>query len=97
MTPLCLALILVSLAIAWPATALARSLGRKLNALDAPGVPGQIKASPRRVPNTGGIAIFIAVALPMLAGVLLVGTGDAPPTAANLLTRDEARCGAFQR
>jgi UDP-GlcNAc:undecaprenyl-phosphate GlcNAc-1-phosphate transferase len=71
MPALTLALILAALLIALPATALARALGRRLNALDAPGVAGQVKAPTRRIPNTGGIAIFLAIALPMLAGLAL--------------------------
>lgn len=68
---LCLVLIFIGFVIATPATLGARALGRRLNAMDAPGVSGQVKAAPRRVPNTGGIGIFLGVALPML-GVLLL-------------------------
>lgn len=69
MPVLCLSLILIGLLVGWPGTWLARSLGRRLNAMDGAGVGGQVKAAPRRVPNTGGIGIFLAVALPMLAGL----------------------------
>lgn len=69
MLTLCLLLILISFAIAVPATMAARALGRRMNALDAAGVPGQIKAAPRRVPNTGGIGIFLAVVIPVLLGL----------------------------
>ena len=56
------------------ATFLARALGHRLNALDGPGVVGQVKAATRRVPNTGGIGIFAAIALPMAAGLLAINS-----------------------
>jgi len=56
------------------ATFLARALGHRLNALDGPGVAGQVKAATRRVPNTGGIGIFAAIALPMAAGLLAINS-----------------------
>ncbi len=70
MPALCLSLILIGLLVSLPATWLARALGRRLNAFDGAGVTGQVKAAPRRVPNTGGIGIFLAIALPMLAALL---------------------------
>ncbi len=69
---LCLSLIGVAAAISLPLTWLVRQVGVRLSALDSPGVSGQIKQAPRRVPNTGGIAIFFAVAMPMLAGLALI-------------------------
>jgi UDP-GlcNAc:undecaprenyl-phosphate GlcNAc-1-phosphate transferase len=81
MTSLCLSLILIGLLVSWPATWLARALGCKLNALDGAGVAGQVKAAPRRVPNTGGIGIFIAISLPMLAGLALFHQLDTSATA----------------
>ena len=78
MTSLCLSLILVGLLVSWPATWLARAIGRRLNALDGAGVRGQHKAAPRRVPNTGGIAIFLAVVLPLLFVLLLARVGHLP-------------------
>ena len=68
---LCLLLIAVALCISLPATVAARAIGHRLHALDGAGVPGQIKAAPRRVPNTGGIAIFLGIGLPMLGGLAL--------------------------
>lgn len=57
---------------AWLATWAARWLGRKLNALDAQGVVGQIKAPVRAIPNTGGIGLFLGFAA--LGGLIaLVG------------------------
>ena len=44
-------------------------LGRRLRAFDSPGVAGQVKAARRLVPNTGGVAIFWAIVLPMLGGL----------------------------
>jgi UDP-GlcNAc:undecaprenyl-phosphate GlcNAc-1-phosphate transferase len=55
-----------------PLTIVAARLGVRLNALDSDGVPGQVKAARRAIPNTGGIAIFLGVALPMLAGLAVL-------------------------
>lgn len=70
-----LLLMVVGFVLGVPLTLAARALGHRLNALDAPGVRGQVKAAPRRVPNTGGIAIFWAFAAPLLAalGTLALG------------------------
>ena len=80
---LCLALILVGLVVAVPATWIARALGRRIGALDAPGVAGQIKAPVRRVPNTGGIGLFIGLALPMLAILVVPVIADLGPLLAS--------------
>ncbi len=66
---LVLSLILVGFAIGLPAAWIARALGRKLNAMDGAGVSGQVKVAPRRVPNTGGIGIFLTIAITSLAGL----------------------------
>lgn len=68
------ALAAVAFLIAMPATSILRALGHRWNALDGPGVAGQAKAAPRRVPNTGGIAIFFAIAAPV-AGLLWMLSG----------------------
>lgn len=67
MPRLVLLLIPVALALSLPLTALMVHLGRRLRAFDSAGVPGQVKAPRRRVPNTGGVAIFWSIALPMAA------------------------------
>ncbi|MFN7021002.1 MAG: MraY family glycosyltransferase [Phycisphaerales bacterium] len=72
MTLLVLALIPAAFLLGFPATLAARTLGRRLNALDGRGVPGQVKAPPRRVPNTGGIGIFAAFAACTLAALTFV-------------------------
>jgi UDP-GlcNAc:undecaprenyl-phosphate/decaprenyl-phosphate GlcNAc-1-phosphate transferase len=72
---LCLSLIAVGLAISLPGTWLARRVGHKLNALDSAGVAGQVKAARRKIPNTGGVAIFAGIAIPMslaLLGIWLI-------------------------
>jgi UDP-GlcNAc:undecaprenyl-phosphate GlcNAc-1-phosphate transferase len=79
MIGLCLLLVAVGFAVATPATAAARAIGRRLGAMDSPGVPGQVKAAARRVPNTGGLGVFAGVALPMLGGVVLGWTEAAEP------------------
>lgn len=52
------------------ATGVVWRLGHRLSTFDAPGVRGQVKLAPRRVPNTGGIGIFIALCLPLVAILL---------------------------
>ncbi len=69
---LCLALIPAALAVSCPLTAILARLGHRLGAFDSPGVEGQVKEPQRRVPNTGGVAIFAGIALPMLAGLALL-------------------------
>jgi UDP-GlcNAc:undecaprenyl-phosphate GlcNAc-1-phosphate transferase len=71
-----LALVGVGLAISLPVTALARAAGRRLGAFDTGGAPGHAKVL-RQVPNNGGVAIFLAVALPMIAGLVALRTLDA--------------------
>jgi UDP-GlcNAc:undecaprenyl-phosphate GlcNAc-1-phosphate transferase len=66
---LCLALIPAALLISLLMSAILVRLGHRLGTFDSPGVPGQVKDAPRRVPNTGGIAIFWAIAAPMLLGL----------------------------
>lgn len=73
---ICLLLVLVSFALGAIGTFAARSVGRRLNALDAHGLPGQIKEAPRRVPNTGGIGVFAGIALPMIAALVALHIGD---------------------
>ncbi len=72
MLTLCLGLIAVAFAVAAPMTALARVLGRRLNAMDSAGVTGQVKAAARRVPNTGGVGIAWTILGLTLAGLGLV-------------------------
>ena len=76
MTWLILGLVAVGLAISLPLTAVARSVGRRVGALDTPGAPGHEKVL-RAVPNNGGVAIYIAVAVPMAAGLIAAWGIDA--------------------
>jgi UDP-GlcNAc:undecaprenyl-phosphate/decaprenyl-phosphate GlcNAc-1-phosphate transferase len=78
MLSICLSLALVSLAIGWPAARLARAIGRDMNAYDGAGVSGQVKSAPRRVPNLGGIGIFVAVVAPLLVVLLLARMSQLP-------------------
>ncbi|MFT3685481.1 MAG: MraY family glycosyltransferase [Phycisphaerales bacterium] len=66
-----LLLVVLAFVLALPLTVYARSMGHRLAALDGAGVTGQVKAATRRVPNTGGVAVFAAVTLPLV--VFLVG------------------------
>jgi UDP-GlcNAc:undecaprenyl-phosphate GlcNAc-1-phosphate transferase len=71
MVGLCLLLIPVAFAIAAPLCAVLIAMGHRLRTFDGGGVAGQIKEAPRRVPNTGGIAIFVAIVGPLLGVILL--------------------------
>ena len=82
MIALCLMIVVAGFAVALPATWAARAFGRRLNALDSGGVKGQVKEAPRRVPNTGGIGIFLGVGLPLAAAMLALSTGLADSLAA---------------
>lgn len=66
-----LLLLVLAFVLAVPLTVYARAMGNRLNALDGAGVEGQVKAAARKVPNTGGVAVFAAVTLPLM--VFLVG------------------------
>lgn len=82
MPRLCAALVIVAFAVAFPLTALMIRLGHRWRALDAPGVEGQVKRPARGVPNTGGVAVFWAIAGPILAGVAWLSGLDAGESAA---------------
>lgn len=73
MVLLVLALVPLAFLISCPLTALLIRLGHRMAMFDTPGVAGQVKAAARRVPNTGGVAIFWGVAGPMLAGLAAFG------------------------
>jgi len=68
-------LILGSMALSIILTAVARSAGRRLGLLDTPGAKGHHKPEVRAVPNTGGIAVFWSIAIPMLAGLAAAHLG----------------------
>ncbi len=72
MLSLVLALIAVGFGIALPMTIIMRAVGLRFRALDSAGSKGHVKREIRAVPNTGGVAIYLAVALPMLVGIVAV-------------------------
>src|SRR5882762_7577967 len=74
---LCAGLIVLALLISLPATAVVRFLSDRLKAHDSAPVPGQIKFAQRRVPNTGGVAIFLTIVLPILVGIRVIVSIDA--------------------
>lgn len=80
MTLLCLSLVLVSFLIATPLTWWLIGVGRRVGQMDMPDAPGSggRKDHGRAVPSTGGIAIFLSIAVPMAAaiGVLTLGPGS---------------------
>ncbi len=69
-------LIPLGLLIALPATWLTIKISHRLNAVDSQAIDGQTKAAHRAIPNTGGIAIMLGIALPMAISMLLVGFMD---------------------
>jgi UDP-GlcNAc:undecaprenyl-phosphate GlcNAc-1-phosphate transferase len=71
MPGLCLLLIPIAMAISAPLCWLLIRLGHRLRTFDGGGVAGQIKEAPRPVPNTGGIAIFVAIVTPLLTVIAL--------------------------
>jgi len=73
-TPVLL-LILVGLAISLPMTAWLVRTGHRLGTLDSAGSAGHRKAELRAVPNIGGVAVFLAVAVPLAAGLLGIALG----------------------
>ncbi len=68
---LVLGLIAVGFAISWPMCEWVRRLGMRFGAMDTAGAVGHRKQL-RPVPNLGGIGIFVAVALPLAAGIALL-------------------------
>ena len=71
-----LGLIVIGLAISLPITALLVRVGHRAALLDTQGAKGHIKHL-RRIPNIGGIAIYIAVAAPMAIGLVAIWIIDA--------------------
>ena len=63
------ALILTSFALGLGLTRIVRDISRRRGLLDSTGAAGHQKAALREVPNTGGIAIMLAVALPAAGAI----------------------------
>ena len=76
MVQVCLMLIVVGLVVGVPGVWAAMVLGRRWGALDSAGSPGHEKLL-RNVPNTGGVGIYLALVIPMAAG--LAGAWWVPP------------------
>ncbi len=72
MIGLIFSLIAVSFVLAWIGSLVLTRLGHRMGHLDAAGVDGQVKADARGIPNTGGIAITLAIVLPMAVLMLLI-------------------------
>ena len=70
---LVLALAVLGFAIAWPVSWLLVVVGGRGHGLDSSGAPGHSKKL-REIPNTGGLAIFLAVAGPVAATLVAVWT-----------------------
>lgn len=73
-----LALIPIAIAVSAPVCWLMLRLGHRLGAHDTEPMPGQTKMPRRAIPNTGGVGIFLGLALPMVIGlgVALLGPGE---------------------
>jgi UDP-GlcNAc:undecaprenyl-phosphate GlcNAc-1-phosphate transferase len=67
-----LGLVLVGFLVSLPVTMILIRAGRRLKALDTGGAAGHEKGRLRAVPNIGGIAIYLAVCLPLAGGLLLL-------------------------
>jgi UDP-GlcNAc:undecaprenyl-phosphate GlcNAc-1-phosphate transferase len=78
MVLLVLALGVVALVVSLAATGLATQLGRRLNAMDAAGVAGQVKAAPRRVPNIGGVGVVAGLLVPVVGAMVLGPVVEGP-------------------
>src|ERR1044071_3485273 len=69
---MCLLLIAVGFAVSLPVTWVMIRVGHRYGAMDSLGARGHVKSARRLIPNTGGVAIFAAVALPVIAGLAAV-------------------------
>jgi UDP-GlcNAc:undecaprenyl-phosphate GlcNAc-1-phosphate transferase len=65
----CLALVVVAFVISAPGVRVVEHFSRRLGALDTEPLEGQVKFDRRSIPNTGGIGIYLAIALPIAAGI----------------------------
>ncbi|MCL4220933.1 MAG: undecaprenyl/decaprenyl-phosphate alpha-N-acetylglucosaminyl 1-phosphate transferase [Phycisphaerales bacterium] len=83
---LVLALVPIAFVLACTATWAVLCVSRRVGAMDTAPMPGQVKAERRAVPNTGGIGIFVGVALPLAGALsavpLLAGRPEVLPEAA---------------
>jgi UDP-GlcNAc:undecaprenyl-phosphate GlcNAc-1-phosphate transferase len=77
----CLLLLLAAFAVSAASTGVVWRVSRRLGVGDTAPVAGQIKEPTRGVPNTGGIGLFLGVAVPLLAGLIVVFITD-PETSA---------------
>lgn len=72
MTHWVLGLVVLSLLLSGVACGVVRTWSLKLGAVDSAPIEGQTKMGQRRIGNTGGIGIFLAVAAPLLLVFLVV-------------------------
>ncbi|MFT5424906.1 MAG: UDP-GlcNAc:undecaprenyl-phosphate GlcNAc-1-phosphate transferase [Phycisphaerales bacterium] len=73
MTLIVLSLLPLSLLLSAVMCGVVRTISLRRGAVDSAPVEGQTKMAHRRIPNTGGIGIYLAIALPIVAALGLVG------------------------
>lgn len=78
---LVLLLIPISFVIALPTVYMMKKLGHQLGYLDGAGSDGHIKTEIHNIPNTGGVAIFVGIAIPMITAIIFLNI----PNLINLL------------
>lgn len=80
----CGLLVLVAFAVSAVGTGVVWKLSSRLGVVDSAPVEGQAKEAARAVPNTGGIGVFLGVALPLIGAIAAIGLvpfGDLGPLA----------------
>ncbi len=82
-----LLLVAMGFAVSFAVTAGLTRIGARVGALDGEGVEGQVKATPRRIPNIGGIGIVAGLIVPLIAAFVFSAMRLAPP---NMLPDDLA-------
>jgi UDP-GlcNAc:undecaprenyl-phosphate GlcNAc-1-phosphate transferase len=85
---LCLALIPIAAMVSWPVAALVIRASHRLGAIDTEPLPGQIKMARRKIPNTGGIAIFAGFIAPLTLILLLLPGANATASDSSLIPTD---------
>ncbi len=70
MLKICLLLCPVSFVLTYVLSVAMRAVGRRARAFDSPATQGRVKEASRAIPNLGGVAIFMGLAGPIIAGMV---------------------------